>query len=122
MLVAEGEKSELDQSARQRVVIVVGSLPQQTEGRIFFGRRRGEKRLVGRSRFRRGRKEGNGGMQCGVDKSESGCDLLVDENDKKRVREKERGRKEMMIDLEAMYKSCRLETDMIYIASFSADP
>ena len=101
---------------------MVGSLPQQTEGRIFFGRRRGEKRLVGCSRFRRGRREGNGGMQCGVDEIESGCDFLVDEEDKKRVREKERGRREMMIDLEAMYKSCRLEINMIYIASFSTDP
>lgn len=122
VVVAEGKERELNQRARESVVVVVCGLPQLAEWGVLVCGRRGEEGLIGRAGFRRGGRKRNGGMESGVHEIERGCDFLMSEEGVKRVRGRERGRREMMIVPVPVCKSCRLGIGMIHIASSSVNP
>ena len=122
VVIAEGKERELNQRARESVVVVVCGLPQLAEWGVLVCGRRGEEGLIGRAGFRRGGRKRNGGVESGVHETERGCDFLMSEEGVKRVRERERGRREIMIAPVPVCKSCRLGIGTIHIASSSANP
>lgn len=79
VVVAEGKERELNQRARESVVVVVCGLPQLAEWRVLVCGRRSEEGLIGRAGFRRGGRKRNGGVESGVHETERGCDFLMSE-------------------------------------------